>query len=279
MRVIAVPVLLAVLLSGLLAACSGPDEDSPEPPERSDSTPSATPTPTPATAAPRPKVRACYRLAYAEALAPTSRRKPVPCEREHTATTFHVGTLDAIEDGHLLAVDSRLVQERVATECPERLSDFVGGNLEERRLSMLRAVWFTPTVAQSDRGADWFRCDVIAVAGTEKLAPLTGAVRGALATPQGRTAYGMCGTAEPGAADFERVICSDPHSWRAISTFTFDGAKYPGEARVRSTGESSCEEAGRGVAEDTLSFQWGYEWPTEKQWDDGQTYGRCWAPD
>ena len=39
---------------------------------------------------------------------------------------------------------------------------------------MLRAVWFTPTVAQSDRGADWFRCDVIAVAGTEKLAPLTG---------------------------------------------------------------------------------------------------------
>ncbi len=33
------------------------------------------------------------------------------------------------------------------------------------------------------------------------------------------------------------------------------------------------------MADDALNFQWGYEWPTEKQWDDGQTYGRCWAPD
>jgi hypothetical protein len=269
-----------VLLVGLLAGCSGgSDDDPPEPAGTSSSAPPQASTPTPARAAPRPKPNQCYRLAYDDALAPTSHRRPVSCDKQHTATTFHVGTLDAVEDGHLLAVDSRLVQDRVAAECPERMAGFVGGSLEVRRLSMLRAVWFTPTVAQSDRGADWFRCDVIAVAGTERLAPLTGKLEGALDRPEGRTTYGMCGTAEPGAADFERVICSEPHSWRAISTFTFDTERYPGEQRVRSAGESTCEDAGRDVAEDTLSFQWGYEWPTEKQWDEGQTYGRCWAPD
>ena len=270
--------LSVVLAAGLAAGCSGSDDDPAEP---AASSPSASPTatPTPAEAAPRPPKKACYRLAYEEALAPTTPRRPVSCGRKHTAATFHVGTLDAVVDGHLLAVDSRTVQDQVATECPSGFGDFVGGTVEAQRLSMLRAVWFTPTVEESDQGADWFRCDAIAVAGGERLAALSGDLRGVLTKPQGRTTYGMCGTADPGARDFERVICSESHSWRAISTFTFDSDRYPGEQRVRDVGESRCEEAGRGVAEDTLSFRWGYEWPTEKQWDAGQTFGRCWAPD
>ncbi len=56
-------------------------------------------------------VRACYALAYDEAVAPTKPPQAGRCDREHTAITFHVGTLDAVVDGHLLAVDSRLVQD------------------------------------------------------------------------------------------------------------------------------------------------------------------------
>jgi len=275
---LAAPFVVAVMLAGLLAGCTGSDDPA-EPTSPSGSASSPTATPTPAQAVPRPEQGACYRLTYDEAVAPTTSRKPRGCDREHTATTFQVGTIDALTDGHLLAVDSRQVQDGVAAECPRRFEDFVGGTLEERRLSMLRAVWFTPTVRQSDRGADWYRCDLIALARNETLAPLTNKLRGVLGTSEGNTRYGMCGTAEPDAADFERVICSGPHSWRAISTFTFDGEKYPGEQKVQDAGESACEEAGRGAAEDALNFQWGYEWPTKKQWDDGQTYGLCWAPD
>ena len=50
-------------------------------------------------------------------------------------------------------------------------------------------------------------------------------------------------------------------------------ADYPGEQKVRDAGEAACEDAGRGAADDALDFQWGYEWPTEEQWDAGQTYG------
>jgi hypothetical protein len=270
---LAVLLLLAALASG----CSGADDD-PDPAPPTSAAPSGSPTA--ARAVPAPNRLACYRLQYDEAVAPTTERKPSSCRREHTAMTFHVGTLDALVEGHLLAVDSRRVQQQVAAECPRRFASFVGGTEEDRRLSMLRAVWFTPTVELSDRGADWFRCDVIAVAGDESLAPLSGRLAGVLSSPQGQDRYGMCGTAQPGAEDFERVVCSAGHSWRALSTVTFPGASsYPGEERVRGAGERECEAAGRAAADDALNFQWGYEWPTRKQWQSGHTHVTCWAPD
>ena len=268
--------LLAVLLLG---GCTGPDDAGSAPPSAASST-SSSATPTTAEPVPRPAVRACYRLAYGEAVAPTTSVRPSSCARGHTSMTFFVGRLDTLVDGHLLAVDSDRVQRQVARECPQRLATFVGGTLEQRRLSMLRAVWFTPTVEESDAGADWFRCDVTAVAGEKELAPLTGQLSGVLTTVAGRARYAMCGTAEPGTAGFRRVICSRAGraAWRALRTVPFRPGKYPGEARVRSAGEGPCEAAGRAAAGNPLDFRWGYEWPRREQWESGQTYGICWAP-
>ena len=146
---------------------------------------------------------------------------------------------------------------------------------------MLRAVWFTPTVAQSDRGADWFRCDVIALAGNETLAPLTGKLaRRTRRRREGARAYGMCGTAEPGRRRLRARHLLRPALLASDLDVHLRRREVPGRAEGRRTpARAACEEAGRGVAEDALSFQWGYEWPTEKQWDAGQTYGLCWAPD
>jgi hypothetical protein len=257
----------------LLAACTG----DPEPQADPDQT---TPSPLPsASEAPRPKEGACYRLSFKAALAYTSDARPVSCRNVHTAVTYAVGDLDTIVDGHLVAVDSRRVREQVAATCPRLLGEYVGGSLEQQRLGMLRAVWFTPTVEESDGGAAWYRCDVIAVAGDERLAPLEGDARGALATPEGRTRWGMCGTAEPGSRGFERVLCSEPHSWRAVDVVTFPDAEYPSEPAAEARGQEQCESAGNAAAEDPLDFQWGYEWPTEQQWNAGTTYGLCWVPE
>jgi hypothetical protein len=279
------PTLATVALLALLAGCSGDDGGGPggtptEPGAStgSSSTPSPTATPAPEPPAP-PAEAACYRLTYAAALAPTSSASDVPCAGEHTAQTFHVGRLDQVVDGRLLAVDARRVQEQVATTCPDLLSDHVGGTEEQQRLSMLRPVWFTPTLKQSDAGADWFRCDAIAVAGESRLLPLTGPLRGVLAYEAGRARYGMCATAQPGTTGFERVACAEPHTWLALRTVPLPGPGYPGAAAAQRAGEAPCRAAGRARAQDSLSFEWGYEWPTEEQWETGQTYGICWAPD
>ncbi len=149
---------------------------------------------------------------------------------------------------------------------------------DDLRLSMLRAVWFTPTVEQSDTGAEWYRCDVTAVGSEGQLATLGGGLRGVLDRPDGAT-YGMCGTAAPDASSFERVVCSREHSWRAVAVVDLGDGDYPGEGPAREAGQTLCEDAGRSAADDPLDFAWGYEWPTQEQWTTGQTYGRCWAPD
>ena len=265
--------LLAVAL--LLGGCTSGSEPG--------SAPSPTPTPepsaTPAGPVPEPPAGACYALTYAEALSPTSTARPVPCAREHTARTIEVGRLDAVVDGHLLAVDSQRVREQVAGRCPAVFADFVGGSPADRRLSMLRPVWFTPTVEASDQGARWYRCDLVALAADGRLAPLTGPLRGVLDGP-GAERWGLCGTAQPGTPEFRRVICAADHSWRAVGVVPLEGGpEYPGEQAVRSAGEPPCEAVGRQQAADPLSFRWGYEWPTAEQWAAGQDYGLCWVPD
>ena len=270
-------VLLAASLALSLAACSGGDAPSADPdPAPSSTAPAPPPTAAPA---PEPAERACYRLAYDEALAPTNDRRPVDCSRTHTSVTFAVGRLDTVVDGHLLAVDADRVQAQVASTCPRRLASFLGGTIEDRRLSMLRAVWFTPDVEQSDTGASWYRCDVVALAADGELAPLAGRLEGVLDRPEERERYAMCGTAEPGTRAFDRVICSARHSWRAIAVVPLPAGDYPGEKAVRAAGEGPCRDAGAGAADDTLDYQWGYEWPSAEQWAAGQRYGRCWAPD
>ena len=270
-----------VLLLVVLTGCSPPADQPASTPTPSATTPTASPgepvtrTPKPP---PAPPVDSCYRLSYDQAVAPTSRPDPVPCREDHTAQTYHVGRLERVMDGRLLAVDSRRLQEQVATACPRLFIEHVGGTEEQRRHSMLRSVWFTPTLVQSDAGADWFRCDAVALARHSELLKLTGPLSGVLDTEEGRNRYGMCGTVEPGTEGFERVACSQSHSWRALRTVSLSGPDYPGESSAQRAGEEPCKAAARSDAPDPLDFQWGYEWPTADQWTAGQTYGLCWAP-
>lgn len=245
------------------------------------SSPSATATPAPPPEPPADE--ACYRLSYDEAVAPTTSDPPVPCRNGHTSQTYAVGRLDLVDNGHLLAVDSKAARTQVARRCPTRLSAYLGATRDQLRLSLLRPVWFTPTIEESDAGADWYRCDVIAVTGEQTLARFDGSLARVMAEPEGRDEFGMCGTAQPGTKEFRRVLCRDDHSWRAIDVVELTGKgkrdAYPGPDTVREAGQEPCAEAAREIASDPLDYEWGYEWPTKDQWQAGQTYGRCWSPD
>ncbi|MCH1868450.1 septum formation family protein [Nocardioides sp. CFH 31398] len=284
--------LVAGALTGLLvlAGCGGGSDEpasggSPSPAVSSVDPSSATPSttegdqPDPA-AATRPEPQTCYPLGFDDALAPTSEVEPVECTTEHTSRTFAVGDLDLVVDGHLLAVDSERAQAQPAEQCPPRLAEFLGGSEDDLRLSVLRAVWFSPTVEQSDEGASWYRCDVIALARQGELLPLTGRLEGLFSRPDAAAAYALCATAEPGTDGFDRVPCSaDDASWRAIATVPLaDTEDYPGEDQVSGAGDGVCEDAARDAAPDPLNFRFGYEYPTAEQWDAGQRYGVCWTP-
>ncbi len=282
----ALVVLLGCLLLG--TGCSGSTGDGAGAGSGDGAAPSPTtsapaPSPTPAVDVELPPNGVCYQLRFEQALAPTVDVPSGPCKRPHTAETFAVGTVDALVDGHLLAIDSELVQQRVAETCPAKLRKHVGGSVDDVRLSMLQTVWFTPTVEDADAGADWYRCDVVVVAGPDRLAEVRGSLAGAL-RERGSDKYAMCGTASPDDAGFERVACGEKHSWRAVDVVDLAdlaGKKggYPGRRTVTAAGQSPCEDAGAAAADDPLDYEWAYAAPDREQWEAGQTFGRCWAPD
>jgi hypothetical protein len=278
--------LLSVLAAALvLSACTGgPPTTSRSTPSGPESTSSGTAdasTP-PATAVPAaPPPAACYRLTSEQLTRPTNESAPVPCAGPHTAATIHVGRLDTVVDGHSVAVDSAAVQRQLSTTCPRKLAAYVGGSAETRSLSRVNVVWFSPTLEQSDQGADWFRCDLIVFATADALLPLppTRRLDGMLDRAGALRSYGLCGTAAPGARDFERVVCSRRHSWRAIDTIPLaGGTAYPGVTVVRRAGNTTCRDLARSRAGSTLRFQYGWEWPTREQWARGQHFGYCWVP-
>ena len=268
------PARIAIVVAALVAlsGCSGGSDE----PTARPTTSSPTTAPAPPAAPPR---HACYELSFAEAAEPTSSAQAVPCTTAHTAVTIHVGTIGPVLDGHLLAVDSDTVQQQVAARCRAQLAAYVGGDEETRRLARLTVVWFTPSLAESDRGAMWFRCDLIALAGPDRLAPLPRKTRGLLAADGALDRYGTCGTASPAAAHFQRVICSARHSWRARATIPLPkGTRYLAKA-AGAAADSTCHDIEARLASDVLKLKWSFEWPTRAQWDAGQRYGYCWTPD
>ena len=144
-------------------------------------------------------------------------------------------------------------------------------------------MWFTPTIEQSDAGAAWYRCDVIAVPGDKKVAKIDHDISGALKKPEGRAEFAHVRHRPARHRGVRRVLCREDHSWKAISVIDLsDRSKnggVPRRRRVKDAGQTVCADAARAIASDALDYEWGYEWPTKDQWQAGQTYGRCWSPD
>ncbi len=289
------PVLLAsavLVLTGCTAGAGDPGASTPSStasPSSAQSSSSSSPagesgdtTPEPTSAPPAPRAPTCYRLTFAQLPRTSNDSDPVPCTERHDAQTIHVDRFDTNAAGETIPVDSDRARAQLSRTCTRRKAAFLGGTREARNLSRFEVVWFSPTPQQVEDGADWFRCDLVALAGDDTLHRLPPPRRaaGLLDRDDALATYGLCGTAKPGTERFERVICARRHSWRAIGTIRLPGpARYPGTATIRRLGDQPCRDRVSDLADDPLEFEYGWEWPTREQWRNGQRFGYCWSPD
>jgi Septum formation len=264
---------IVLLLLTALAGCSSSESTSPDTPAGGASASSAPPPPA------APTVGECHALTLDEATDPVDSGHSVPCRSAHTSQTFKVGKISALADGHLLAVDSPTVRARIAKACPPALPDFVGGDQTSQRLSRLEAVWFGPSLEQADAGADSFRCDVVGLRKEGSLISLPRKVKGVLDAADALDRFGTCGTAAPDAKSFQRVVCSERHSWRAVDVVDLPASTRYLAKDAAATGDSACKDVAAERANGALKYTWSFEWPTRVLWKAGQRYGYCWVPE
>ncbi len=265
--------LVALVLLPVLAACSSGDPDSAPTPEPSVSVSSAPPPPA------APAVGSCHRLSFEAAAEPVDSSAAVPCRNTHTSVTTEVGRLEPLVDGHLLAVDSRTVQAKLAKACPPTLGPYVGGDQTAQRLSRLKIVWFSPTVEQADAGATWFRCDVVGLRSDNRLLPLPPTMKNVLDAPGALNRFGTCGTTDPSARGFQPVACSVRHTWRAIDVVDLPSDTRYLDKAASTRAEGACKNTASDRSKGALKFEYSFVWPTRVQWNAGQRYGYCWVPE
>jgi hypothetical protein len=265
------PLVVVSLLSMLILSGCGTDQSGEPEGTKTQATPAAP------SAAPTPEVGSCHKLTFQQATVATAEQEPVPCNRAHTTVTIAVGALDQIRDGHLLAVDSDQVQTKLNELCPKPLVTFLGGSDEDRELSQFKAAWFTPSLREADLGANWFRCDVLALKGDSTLMNLPTRLKGILNKPAGAQ-FATCGTGSPDRAGFAKVACKAPHQWRAAKSIQLPAdAKYL-DAGASSAADQRCKDVAAGAAGNNLKFTWGFTWPPRDQWAAGKRAGICWLP-
>lgn len=246
----------AIVLLGSLAACG---EDTPEP-----------------TSTEPPEVGAC-RLLDAEDVALPSNDSPiVDCSQRHTAETFEVQELPA--DLHDLVPGDPSIGAHVYQTCSRSFADFLQADESAVMRTVVSWAWFAPDEAAWEAGARWFRCDV--VGGGPQLTdyrPLPETARGLLeGMPPDEWMVCAAGRTVNGSP---KVPCSQPHTWRAVTTIKVGepDEEYPGDRIVEVTTRDFCSDSVGAWLGYPDSYEFGFTFFKRAEWEVGNRRSVCWA--
>lgn len=255
---------LALGLSALLlGACSSQDQGSHTDPAQVDSTAV-------------PQLGACRVLTPADVDQPVNATVTVPCSRRHTAQTYAAGKLpDSLHD---VGYDSTTLSKWAYKTCSARFQRFVGADESLVLRTTISWAWFRPSQKAWDKGARWYRCDVVGGNSTSvSYRPLPTNAHGMLAgRPDDRWLACAVGPKLPQAT---KVPCSQKHNWRAVTTIKLGepGDAYPGDAVAASRSRAFCSTSVKAWLNYPATFQFGYTFFHKAEWDLGNRRSVCWA--
>lgn len=224
-----------------------------------------------------PELGACRVLGPEDIAEPDNAGEVVPCGADHTAETFAVGTFPADVAKGAEYTDPDL-GAYVYENCSLRFEKFLGGDESAVMRSMLTWAWFRPSEEAWEQGARWYRCDV--VAGTEASEDLRVLPKTAKGVLLGRPDddWMMCANGET-VAGSEKVPCSEPHEWRAVTTIQVgrEDEKYPGDRLVEVRSRDFCSDSVGAWMNYPVDYEFGYTFFREPDWKAGNRRSICWA--
>lgn len=203
-----------------------------------------------------PKVGECHAMSLKRVDDYADPRRPVSCSKPHTSITFGV-----VQAQTPLAGLSQPVLTGMATDACTKLEiQTLGRSVIRRATTVYDFIFFQPTVAQMQAGAQWFRCDLV-IFSPSRLLPMPRHLSHP-AIPRHRSdSTERCLT----SAHYT-TPCSTKHAYRPIHVVQFKPLAYPTRAERREAGAVLCPDRTRHVA-----------WSPEATWNAGDRVMLCFA--
>ena len=258
-------VLKAVLVAALitLAACGGGDDGDVDSKQVDTVEP--------------PQLGACRTLTPEDVALPSNATRVVDCSKEHTAETFGVGDLPPeLED---VEYDSQELGAFAYKTCSAKFQEFLGADESTVMRTIVSWAWFRPSERAWEKGARWYRCDVIGggeASGEYAALPPTAA--GLLAQQPHDDNWMVCVNG-PSVQGAPKIPCSQEHNWRAVTTIKVGDPEdaYPGDRVVEVTTRDYCSRSVGAWLGYPPEYDYGYTWFHEGEWMAGNRRSVCWA--
>jgi len=223
-----------------------------------------------------PELGACRVLTPEDVAQPSNATKTVDCAERHTAETYAVGQLpETFDDADY---DDDAVGEFAYKACSTKFQKFLGADESLVMRTVVSWAWFRPSEEAWDKGARWYRCDIVGGGEqSEEYADLPKTAQGLL---QGRPKdeWMVC-VAGPSVSGAPKIPCSEKHDWRAVTTIKVGepGEEYPGDRLVEVTTRDFCSDSVGAWLNYPIDYEFGYTWFHEAEWEAGNRRSVCWA--
>ena len=222
-----------------------------------------------------PKLGACYLLTPSDVSRPSTGAEPVECSSRHTAQTFAIGTIpDSTGDDWSSPAHGRWVLPR----CEESFGKFISADESLAMRIQLSWAWFRPSERGWDKGARWYRCDLVGgTAEAKDYGDLPETAKGLFrARPPEEWLTCARGARVTGSV---KLPCSEPHDWRAVTTIKLGEPKdpYPGDRLVAVRTRDFCSDSVGAWMNYPVDYEFGYTWFHEAEWQAGNRRSVCWA--
>lgn len=262
---IASAIAVLATLGGLLAACGEPATPVPPGADRDQ-----------VDAVEAPANGACRALSIEDVSAPTNAGEVVDCASPHTAQTYAVGDVpDEVGDAGWSSAEMGAF---AYATCTKGLQEYLGADESTAMRTVLSWAWFRPSEKAWEEGARWYRCDV--VGGGEQsreLVNLPPSAKGLLmGRPEDKWLACVKGATVSGS---QKIPCSEPHDWRAVTTIKLGEAAdpYPGDRLSEVRTNDFCKRSVQAYLNYPAAFTWGYTYFHEPEWKAGNRRSVCWA--
>jgi hypothetical protein len=251
-------VLALLLTTSLLAACAAPLK--------------------PVTVADRttaPKLGACYVLVPADTQKSSNATEPVPCGKPHTSETFAVGTLpESTGKAYKSAGHGKWIYAR----CERAFERFLGVDESLAMRVQLSWAWFRPSARGWDKGARWYRCDLVggpSDAAQYAALPTTGKGLFRAKPPE---QWLTCASGQT-VLRSQKLPCTKQHNWRAVSTIKIGKSRdaYPGDRISEVRSRDYCSDSVGAWMKYPVEYDFVYRWFHEAVWKAGNRRSICWA--